>query len=149
MIDEIRGKTTDAAARYKQALDLDPNAAVAANNLAWHYAEREGKLDLALELARRAKALLPDEPRVSDTLGWVLYKRGLHAAAIDPLREAASKLPGDATVRYHLGMAYFRSGDQDKARVELAAALKLGSFDGDEEARHVLPDVQGKSAGDL
>jgi tetratricopeptide (TPR) repeat protein len=146
IIDELKGKTEEAAEQYRKALDVDPNAALAANNLAWHYAEREGKLDIALELAHRAKALRPDEPHVSDTLGWVLYKRGLYAAAIDPLSEAATKLSDNATVRYHLGMAYFRNGDKDKARVELTAALKLGSFEAEEEAKRTLREIEGTSA---
>jgi tetratricopeptide (TPR) repeat protein len=141
IIDEVEGKTDDAAAQYKQVLDIDPNAAVAANNLAWHYAEREGKLDVALELARRARALLPEEPHVADTLGWVLYRRGLYAAAIEPLRESADKLTDNAEVHYHLGMAYLRSGDKEKARAELTAALKLGSFPGAEEAKRALADM--------
>jgi Tfp pilus assembly protein PilF len=142
MIDEAEGKTDAAAARYKEALDIDSNAAVAANNLAWHYAEREGKLDSALELARHAKALLPDDPHVSDTLGWVLYRRGLYAAAIEHLRNAAEKLPGSAEVRYHLGIAYLRNGDTEKARAELTAALKLGAFPSAEDAKRALEEMR-------
>ena len=141
IVDELQGKTNDAAVQYKRALDIDPNTAVAANNLAWHYAEREGKLDIALELARRAKALLPDEPHVSDTLGWVLYRRGLYAAAIEHLREGAEKLSVNPEVRYHLGMAYLRNGDSDKARAELTAALNLGAFPASDEAKRALESI--------
>ena len=141
IIDEVDGKNDDAAARYKQALDIDPNAAVAANNLAWHYAEREGKLDSALELARRAKALLPDDPHVSDTLGWVLYKRGLYAAAIEQLNDGAAKLPDNAVAHYHLGMAYLRNGDTEKAQAELKSALNLGPFLQADEAKRALQEI--------
>ena len=141
IIDEVDGKNDDAAVRYKQALDIDPNAAVAANNLAWHYAEREGKLDSALELARRAKALLPDDPHVSDTLGWVLYKRGLYAAAIEQLNDGAAKLPDNAVAHYHLGMAYLRNGDTEKARAELKSALNLGPFPQADEAKRALQQI--------
>jgi tetratricopeptide (TPR) repeat protein len=141
IIDEIEGKHDAAADRYKRALDLNPNLGPAANNLAWHYAEREGKLDVALELARRAKATLPEDPSVADTLGWVLYKRGLYAAAIEHLRFSAEKLPNNGEVRYHLGMAYLRNGDKDKAKAELSAALALGAFNGRDEAERALKEV--------
>lgn len=133
--------TARTAAHYKQALDIDANFGPAANNLAWHYAEREGKLDVALELARRAKTALPDDPYVADTLGWVLYRRGLYAAAIGPLKESAEKLADKAEVRYHLGMAYLRNGDKDKARGELQAALKLGPFPQTDDAQRALQEV--------
>jgi Flp pilus assembly protein TadD len=141
IIDEIQGKYPQAAERYKQALDLDASFAPAANNLAWHYAEREGKVDIALELARRAKQALPDDPNVADTLGWVLYRRGLYAAAIEHLKFSAEKLPQNAEIRYHLGMAYLRNGDKVRAKTELTAALNLGEFSGKEEAERALEEV--------
>jgi Flp pilus assembly protein TadD len=54
------------------------------------------------------------------------------------LRESAEKLPNNAEVRYHLGMAYLRNGDKEKARAELTAAVQLGSFPGEDEARRAL-----------
>jgi len=37
----------------------------------------------------------------------------------------------EPTVAYHLGLAYHKKGDADKARAELTRALDLsGSFDG-------------------
>jgi Flp pilus assembly protein TadD len=141
IIDELEGQHAAAAERYKRALDLNPNLGPAANNLAWHYAEREVKLDVALELARRAKTALPEDPSVADTLGWVLYKRGLYAAAIEHLKFGADKLPNNGEIRYHLGMAYLRNGDKDKARAELTAALGLGAFNGRDEAERALKEV--------
>lgn len=141
IIDEIQKKYGEAAERYKRALDRDPNFAPAANNLAWHYAEREGKLDIALELARRAKQLLPDDPNVADTLGWVLYRRGLFAAAIEHLKFSAEKLPQNAEVHFHLGMAYLRNGDKARAKAELTTALNSGEFSGKEEAERALKEA--------
>lgn len=141
ILDELQQRYASAADHYKHALDLDPNFGPAANNLAWHYAERESKLDIALELARRAKQLLPDDPNVADTLGWVLYRRGLYAAAIEHLKFSAEKLPQQAEVRFHLGMAYLRNGDKSRAKTELTAALNLGGFSGKEEAERALKEV--------
>jgi len=85
--------------------------------------------------------LLPEDPSVADTLGWVLYRRGLYGAAITELKRSAEKLPNEAAVRYHLGMAYLRNGDKADAKSELTAALKLGSFDGEDDAKRTLNEI--------
>ena len=59
---------------WEKTIQLDGNAAAAANNLAWLYAEGRGNLDVALELAKGAKARFPEHPEVNDTLGWILLQ---------------------------------------------------------------------------
>ena len=83
---QMQGKEAEAQKRYEAILAGSPQAAVAANNLAWSYAERGERLDRALELAQQAKARLPDVAEVNDTLGWVYYKAGLAAAGDSPAR---------------------------------------------------------------
>ena len=61
MILQGQGKTADARDRFARALEIDPEAPVAANNLAWLYAEDDATLDRAMELALRAKIKLPDQ----------------------------------------------------------------------------------------
>ena len=111
VIESADGRPAEAVKRYKQALAVDPDCAPAANNLAWHYAETAGDLDQALELARRARAGAPDDPYIADTLGWILFRRGLYGAAIEHLKESITKLPNNEEVRSHLGLSYLRSGD--------------------------------------
>jgi Tfp pilus assembly protein PilF len=63
----------------------------------------------------------------------------LYDNAITLLHDSADKLPENASVRYHLGMAYFKKGDKQKARTELEKAVGLSaSFEGADEARAVL-----------
>ncbi len=57
---EAQGKRAEARRRYEQVLQMDRHAPVAANNLAYIYAEHGGNLDVALQLAQTAKAALPD-----------------------------------------------------------------------------------------
>jgi predicted Zn-dependent protease len=59
---------------------------------------------------------------VSDTLAWVLYKRGIYQRAVALLEDSASKLPDNPTVQYHLGMAYSKVGNKEGARKALLAA---------------------------
>jgi tetratricopeptide (TPR) repeat protein len=107
---EAGGRLEDAMGHYSTAIEIDPELAIAKNNLAYLMAERGKDLDRALDLAQEAKAKLPDNPNAADTLGWVLYKKNVPAAAIGYLREAVGGLrPDDPSlplVRHHLALAY-------------------------------------------
>jgi Flp pilus assembly protein TadD len=139
LILQAQGKDEEARRRYERLVELDPRAAVASNNLAWMYASRGEQLDRALQLARAAKAELPDHAGVNDTLGFVYIKKQLPALAIPPLRLAVEKDPGNPAFHYHLGLAYSQTGDKGAARQALEQALKLrADFEGAEDARKVL-----------
>ena len=71
----MQGKTAEAKTRYERALAIDPNAAVAANNLAGSYSDSGGNLDVALQFAKTAKQVCPNQPAVNDTLGWISTRR--------------------------------------------------------------------------
>ena len=136
---DAQQKTEEARKRYEQVLAIDADAPVAANNLAWIYADRGENLDLALQLAQTAVRQLPDNPDVTDTLGWVYYKKDLASLAVPPLESAVKKNPENATYQYHLGLAYAKIGDKQNAKKSLEQALKLkGDFVGADEARRVL-----------
>ena len=79
---------------------------------------------------------------MSDTLGWLLYKRAIYQQALNLLKESAAKLPDNAQTQYHLGMTYYKLGDKPAARQALSRALQLNtSFDGSDEARRVLAEL--------
>ena len=69
-------------ARFERVIGLDPDAPVAANNSAWMYAESGGNLDVALQLAQTAQRGLPESAEVSNTLGFIYYKKNLLTLAI-------------------------------------------------------------------
>lgn len=140
----IQNKLPEAKQQYQRVLQLDPDAAVAANNLAWLYAEHGEKLDMALELAQTAKKKLPEHPDVNDTLGWVFYKMNLENQAITSFKQSVSARPNNAVYHFHLGLAYAKAGDETNARRALEQALKLTpDFDGSVEARRVLRSLAG------
>jgi putative PEP-CTERM system TPR-repeat lipoprotein len=139
MIHQSRRNSADAQKSYQKALDVNPNAVVAANNLAWIYANQGGNLDVALQLAQVAKAQLPDQPDINDTLGWVYLKKDLPQLAIPPFRVSVEKDPKNPTYQYHLGLAYSKSGDDARARVALRTAVALKpDFAGADDARKLL-----------
>jgi Flp pilus assembly protein TadD len=137
-----RGDTAKAERAYQQALALNPRFAPAANNLAVLYSEHGGDQEKALQLAQMAKEALPDDPTISDTLGWILYKRGVYERALSLLKETADKMPTNAEVQYHLGMTYLKLGNHAAAKQALTQALKLSSrFPGMDEAKAALAQL--------
>jgi tetratricopeptide (TPR) repeat protein len=121
------GAQDKAIERYEDAIKYGPDLAYPKNDLAYIYAESGKNLDRALDLAQDAKAALPDTATVADTLGWVLYKRGIPSAAISYLKEAVANSDGDIAVAgislHHLAQAYEADGDPEKARQTLRRAI--------------------------
>jgi tetratricopeptide (TPR) repeat protein len=151
MLEDARQNYDAAAENYRKALELDQNAAIAANNLSWLYAVTgKGNIDEAVRLAQAVVQKNPEVAGYADTLGWVYYKKNLYAAAVDQLQKAVNldeaaartlnSVPS-ATYRYHLGMALKGKGDKDGSRRELEAALRLAEkkpFADAEEAKKAL-----------
>ena len=143
VIYQRRGEVSQAQDRYERVLEINPQFAPAANNLAYLYAEQGGDPEKALELAQRAKEIAPEDPSISDTLGWILSERGLHRRALGLLQESVEKRPENAEMHYHLGMTLFRLDDKEAAGRALAKALELdANFPGAQEARRVLEELE-------
>lgn len=139
---ERRSETTKAQDAYERVLALRPRFAPAANNLAYLYARDGGNQEKALQLAQLAREVAPHDPYVADTLGWVLYQRGMPERALNLLQESSRKLPDNVEVLYHLGMAAAKVGERELARRVLARAISApGTFVGREEAVRTLADL--------
>jgi tetratricopeptide (TPR) repeat protein len=151
LIAQLQGDTAAAQRQFERAIDLEPRAPIAANNLAWIYAERGDRLDLALQLAQTAAEVLPKVPEVRDTLGWVHYKRGSPDRAVAAFQDAVSLAPKNATYHYHLGLALANQGQTADARQALDKALALGAAAGTfpyaDDARKRLNDLREEGAG--
>jgi tetratricopeptide (TPR) repeat protein len=130
---EAAGRWSEARQVYEVVIKLEPNNAVALNNLAFLLSEHGGDLDDALTKAQRAKQLFPNLSEISDTLGWIYLKKNLTDNAIDIFKDLVTKVPTQAVFRYHLGMAYSQKGDKTRALKELQDALKYNPTKEDRE----------------
>src|SRR5262249_13736625 len=74
-------------------------------------------------VAERALALLPREPLVIDTAGWAAFQAGNRDRALQLLRDARLRSPGNREIRYHLAAVLVQTGRKDEAREELRFAL--------------------------
>ena len=154
MLEDSRKNYDAAAENYKNALSQDPNSVIAANNLAWLYAVTgKGNLDEAVRLAQGVVQRNPNVAGFVDTLGWVYYKKNLYAAAAEQLQKAvsldeqaakANNGAPSATYHYHLGMALKGKGDNQAAKRELEASLRLAEknpFADVDEAKKALASL--------
>jgi tetratricopeptide (TPR) repeat protein len=141
---EAAGDFDKARVCYERALAADRDNVLAKNNLAWLYAEHGGNLDVALRLAQEAKEKDPDDPTITDTLGWIYVKKGIYEAAVANLKVSVAKNPNDPGGLYHLGTAYYKLGRTADAKRELEAALKMPNFAQAADARRMLADIPAK-----
>jgi len=136
-------RPAEARKAFERALEIDPTAPVAANNLAWLRAQADDNLDVALQLAQAANAKLPRDPTILDTLGWVEYKKDLLSDSILHLSKAVGEAPTSAQIQFHLGMAYAKNGDDQEASNALKRALSLKLEGSDAaEARKMLAELE-------
>ncbi len=126
-LEENRSKLDRARQLYERALQTSPDHPLAANNLAYLLLEHGGNVDVALSLAQVARSGMPQSPNVADTLAWAYYRKGAFTLAIGLLQEAVKDVPDNSTFHFHLGLAYQKNNEPDRARRHLRRALELQS----------------------
>jgi tetratricopeptide (TPR) repeat protein len=99
----------------RRVIELKPDHAHAHNALGYSLAERNLRLAEAKVLIQRALELLPGDPFITDSLGWVEYRLGNNAEALR-LLQAAYKTRPDTEIAAHLGEVLWAIGQRDEAR---------------------------------
>jgi tetratricopeptide (TPR) repeat protein len=117
------GNPEEAIHHYRAVVAENPQNTLVLNNLAYLLLEHANQPDEALKYAQQAKELSPDRADISDTLGWILYRKGTYDQAVRHLQDAATK-DRSAVYKYHLGIACWKAGNREHAREVLAAALR-------------------------
>lgn len=107
----------------RHILSLTPDDARALNHLGYALTVRTDRYEEALALIEQAMTLQPEDPAITDSLGWVQYKLGRYDDAINNLRKAYAAFP-DHEVAAHLGEALWVSGQQEEAVEIWSAALE-------------------------
>jgi Flp pilus assembly protein TadD len=140
---ETKGNLEGAEQAYQKALQLRSDNADAANNLAYLLLKKGDDSDVTLNLALQARRAMPSSPNAADTLGLAYFKRGIYAQAAELFREAATKVPDNATYQYHLGMAYQSEKRTSEARLHLERVLKINpNYENAGDVRRALAELQ-------
>lgn len=92
------------------------------NALGYLLTDRFSRHDEARGYIQKALALDPDNPAIIDSMGWVLYKLGDYAGALDYL-ERAFRLDEDPEIAAHLIDTHLALGQQSQARELLESSL--------------------------
>lgn len=119
-----KGNLKEALDQIGQVVAAQPNNAQALNNYAYLLSEAANQPEQALKYAQKAKELAPQDAAYSDTLGWILYRKGLYSLAVTEL-ERVAVTGGAPAWKYHLAMAYAKAGNVNRGKATLEAAMKL------------------------
>lgn len=115
---ELAAKNLQAAsAHYQAVIGIDPNNAIALNNLAWIGGDLGDPK--ALGYAERAVKLAPSNAAVLDTYGMLLMKKGERAKGLEYLSRASKLASSRYDIRINYAKALAEAGQKDLARKEL------------------------------
>lgn len=107
----------------RRLIALRPDYAHAYNALGYSLADRNERLDEAQFLIEKALELAPQDPFIIDSKGWLLFRRGDGAAALEVLQKAFS-MRADPEIAAHIGEVLWSLGRQDEARKTWNEAAK-------------------------
>ena len=114
MVAEKLGLLDEMERLLRQVIQLKPDYHHAYNALGYSLADRNVRLSEARDLIRKAVGFAPADPFIKDSLGWVEFRLGNTAEAVQ-LFEAAYKARPDAEIAAHFGEVLWSLGQRDRA----------------------------------
>ena len=105
-----------AAAAFEQVIKINPRLVSPTVELAQIYAGPLQNKEKALELAKKARELAPNDPKVAGMVGTLAYQSGNFLWSYSLLQEAARRLPDDATVQHDYAWAAYSLGRVKEAQ---------------------------------
>jgi tetratricopeptide (TPR) repeat protein len=119
-------KQTEKSIRQMEVvINIDPRHADALNYIGYTYAEENRHLDKAQELIEKAIKYKPNSGYITDSLGWVYFRKGLYDKALTELKKAVELAPDDPAIVEHLGDVYLKKGSYGKALEAYEKAISL------------------------
>lgn len=110
----------------RQIMQRKPGYHHAYNALGYSFAERGIRLAEARELVLKALSHAPDDPFITDSLGWVEFRLG-NLEQARRLLETAYKIRPDAEIAAHLGEVLWSMGEKDRAMVIWKESARLNA----------------------
>ena len=108
-----------------KSLEADPDQAYVINYLAYSWIEKGIKIKKSLSMLENANKLKSNDPFITDSLGWALYKLKRYEEAKDYLQLAVGLLPADPIVNDHFGDVLWKNGKKIQARYYWNYVLNL------------------------
>ena len=120
-----KGDTRNSEKAYMECLKIAPNDIAALNNLAYLYVDDLDKPEKALPYIQKVYKLMPQDPNVLDTYGWVLGKLKRYAEAKKYLQRSIERDPELVAARYHLGWVFEQTGDPKRALMHYRLGMEM------------------------
>jgi Flp pilus assembly protein TadD len=114
MVADSLKRYDDSERLLRRVMALQPTQANAFNALGYSLAERGQRLDEARQLISQALTLRPNDPFITDSLGWVEFRAGKLPEAVKLLRQAYAGR-ADPEIAAHLGEVLWVMGNKDEA----------------------------------
>jgi Flp pilus assembly protein TadD len=136
-----RGELSNAEGYYKAVLAVQPDNALALNNVAWLLVKQNKPG--AVALAEKANELTPGRAALLDTLATALAADNQMPKALEAQKKAVTSAPKDPGMRLNLARLYLKSGEKSQARSELQELGRLGDkFAGQAEVVELMKAAQ-------
>ena len=107
------------------SLEVNPDQAYVINYLAYSWIEQGIKINKSLNMLEKANKLRSNDPYITDSLGWALFKLERFKEAKDYLQLAVRLLPADPVVNDHYGDVLWKNGNKIQARYYWNYVLNL------------------------
>ncbi|MBM3812706.1 MAG: tetratricopeptide repeat protein [Acidimicrobiia bacterium] len=115
----------DSEKEFRKVLALNPDSASALNYLGYMLADRNVRLQEALDMIKKAVDMEPHNGAYLDSLGWVYFRLDRLEEAEDYLRRALNRAGKDPTIHDHLGDVYMKKGNLKDAISQWESAVAL------------------------
>jgi tetratricopeptide (TPR) repeat protein len=115
LLAEKTGRLEVMETSLRAVMQQAPDNHHAYNALGYSLAERNVRLQEALELIDKAQKLAPGDPFIMDSMGWVQFRLGNLNAAETQLRQAYA-LRSDPEIAVHLGEVLWQKGQKADAQ---------------------------------
>jgi tetratricopeptide (TPR) repeat protein len=126
MMAEKTNRIDDMERLFRKVIEIKPDHHHAYNALGYSLADRGLRLPEAKQLIEKAVAMAPEDAYIQDSLGWVEFKMGNTAKALEILQSAFGKRP-DAEIAAHLGEVLWSNGAREQALKIWREGLLLAS----------------------
>ena len=112
---ERMGKPELLETHLKRLLAQNPEHAHALNALGYSWADRNVNLSEAYDMIAKASALMPEDPFIMDSLGWVQFRQGKAEQALQTL-QTAYRIKADPEIAAHLAEVLWSLNRKAEAR---------------------------------
>jgi tetratricopeptide (TPR) repeat protein len=129
---EKNNRKPEALTLMERILEINPDNADALNYVGYSYADSRKDLKKAKELVDRALKIMPNDPYVTDSMGWVYYNIGDYSNARVQLEKAfdivKEKKVFEPEIIEHLMSVYRHLGLNDKIKQTYSDLINSGIY---------------------